>query len=380
MGRPRKLKGLQVQVEEEEENYFGQTADTARVEQTVVQPIDGTDARDVDTVLINPIDLGFIDLLVLNGSHEQGNENYIPKAPRPPTHFFTSNPHLTLDINFDAPPPIPTAELPTSPTQPALLSDIINDLKADLLQLDANLAFPAAASASSPQSYSCSCLPNLHRSVTSLQHLCDTLPSAIETVRTACKTLHDALLCPRCSNPSLLSTTTRQTLLLQATLLPTLSTAYIHLLSLIDASATLADSESRKLTFQLTSYGGLWGMLGANDHICGAARADELAVQPEMWRLAVRALLRIDIYGINENSTDWQGLKVCAGFVQPGLMDFVKMMQEREQARRLVLEETRARGEVDGGWEGYRVWERTGPAIERILHVARESLRGLQIA
>lgn len=121
-------------------------------------------------------------------------------------------------------------------------------------------------------------------------------------------------------------------------------------------------------------------MLGANDHICGAAHGmDGLELQPGMWRLAVRALLRVDVYGVNENSADWQGVKVCAGFTQPGVVDFVQMMEEREQVRHGVWAGMRDRGEVDGNGEEYRLWEKTGLAIGRILHFARESLRGLEI-
>jgi hypothetical protein len=375
MGRPRNSNRIQVQVEEEVENHFEHTADTSRVEHTGFQ-----DTLDVDMGLLDPNDLSFMDLMMLNGPQEHRNENPVNRAARPPEHFFTSftsNPHLALDINFDAPPS--TAEHSTPLFQPTLVSDIINDLNATLQQRHANPAFSASAVASPPPS--CSCLLNLHQSISSLHHLPDTLPSAISTVRTACKTVHDALLCPHCSNPSLPFTTTHQTtLLLQAALLPTLSAAYIHLLGLIDASATLADSQPRKITFNLTSYGGLWGMLGANDHICGAPHGkDGLELQPAMWRLAVRALLRIDVYGVNENSADWQGVKVWSGFTQPGVMDFVKMMEEREQVRRGIWEEMRERGEADTDGEEYRLQEMTGLAIDRILHVARETLRGLEI-
>lgn len=162
-------------------------------------------------------------------------------------------------------------------------------------------------------------------------------------------------------------------------ILPSLSNAYKQILEMVDAETAAADG---KITFELASYGGLWGMLGASDNVCGAAdKVDGAVLDPGMWRLTVRALLKIDVYGIDGSTAGWGGA-ICEGFKQPGLKNIIAMMEERARLRHETLDGMMARGEVNDHTrcgQYYSLCSASKPTCLRIIDIAKQSMRTLDI-
>jgi hypothetical protein len=115
-------------------------------------------------------------------------------------------------------------------------------------------------------------------------------------------------------------------------LLPSVSNAYMRILTMVDAEAAAADADRRKLTFTIKGYGGLWGWMikiDPSNKCASTERLEGAVLEPALWRLTVRALLKIDVYGINGETP---GIDET-GVMQPGLKDIIKMMEERSRRR-----------------------------------------------
>ncbi len=121
----------------------------------------------------------------------------------------------------------------------------------------------------------------------------------------ASKTAHDAVYCSGCSPPNYTDPHVQppvqsfQSMMMLGTSsrpspTPTIaSSAWLM-------KKQLSRKDRRNLTFSLEECGGIWGRLADVDDMCDAAAHLEGAVlEPSLWRRTVRALLRIDVYGIN---------------------------------------------------------------------------------
>jgi hypothetical protein len=185
-------------------------------------------------------------------------------------------------------------------------------------------------------------------------------------------------------------------------LLPSLSNAYKTILAMVDDEARAASEQNRKLVFDLASYGGLWGSLGEDGAPgdCGATdRVNGAVLEPAMWRLTLRALLKIDVYGMRECAAGGRGPGTELGDVgegpvtgqgtavfQPGLKDIIAMMEERSRVRHEQIDRLVAEGVLrfdDGGCgtEYVPLNNARGekPTCFRIIDIAKRSMQGLVI-
>ncbi|KAK4175115.1 hypothetical protein QBC36DRAFT_241815 [Triangularia setosa] len=214
----------------------------------------------------------------------------------------------------------------------------------------------------------CSCLASLYLAMESVKILPKSISRAMRITRAASRTAHDSILCKVCSdvplfdpeNPSSLARppmVSVQSLMMLGALLPSLSNAYMRILTMVDAEAAAADAQRRKIVFTLSEYGGLWGTLAEQEpYQCGAAEKLEGAVMdPNLWRLTVRALLKIDVYGV-------QGVE-CRDVRMLGLKDIIGMMEERSRSRHRMMDELVEKG----------------PTCLRIIDIAKRSMEELVI-
>ncbi|OIW34811.1 hypothetical protein CONLIGDRAFT_626864 [Coniochaeta ligniaria NRRL 30616] len=401
MGRPRKPKQQQetVQVEVVPESR----------EPVIMPASDSSMDLDLDMAFFDMNDISFLDLMGSEyslGLHSTPSET-MPPPPKQPVRQtrspgvwqMMSAEHLAHDINFDN-----DAE-PQPLSQEVSLEEAAEIMSAEIpetLSLPA-LSPPQQSSTSSEhpspsdhQPQICGCLASLYLALDSLQHLPQDACSAINVARTASKTAHNAITCPICSTPPLDPTdpTTHgapmqslQNMMMLGALLPSLSNAYKTILRAVDAEAHAANLSSRKLPFQLAAYGGLWGAL-ATDNLCGAATDIEgRELEPAMWRLTVRALLKIDVYGISDCAPTGRGDETPAQQLpwQPGLKDIIQMMEERSRSRHEQIDRLVAEGRMrvddgrceyvplDGGGTGEK------PTCFRIIDIAKKSLQSLDI-
>lgn len=400
MGRPRKAKQPQevphAHVEDEHEGR-----------QPLILPAsDSAMDLDLDMAFFDMNDINFLDLLgpdysssTLDQSMTEPPKQLLPDAHPRSVWGIMSAEHLGQDINFDHQPEphylseevsleqaaqIMTVDIPQTPSLPALSPQ------------ESSSASDHASPSSAPQPTICVCLSSLYLALDSLQRLPTSVSSAMHVARTASKTAHATITCPTCSTPDLDPTSpsfhppvqSLQNMMMLGALLPSLSNAYKTILHLVDEEAAAAALAGRKITFTLATYGGLWGPLAASDHLCGATEGMEGKVmEPSMWRLTVRALLRIDVYGLSGCTPGWDGLGPAEDPVsQHGLKDIIRLMEERSVARHEQIDRLVEAGllQVDGrcGGEYVPLGDGTGekPTCFRIIDIAKRSMQSLVIA
>ncbi|KAJ4297115.1 hypothetical protein N0V88_004032 [Collariella sp. IMI 366227] len=294
------------------------------------------------------------------------------------------------EINFDEPP-----APPSPPPAPEITAeDLAQILSADLTETLPSLS---PASSSSPSTHAsppapeeppiCGCLPSLYLALASLQTLPTKVNEAMLIARTASKAAHDTILCSICGDPPLATNckppiTSLQSLMMLGALLPSLSNAYMRILSMVDSESAAADVDQRKIMFSLRDYGGLWGWAAKLDSTrCNAAgRLEGLELEPLLWRLTVRALLKLDVYGINDLATQCPG-EAGPGFNQPGLKDIIKMMEERSRQRHEMMDAMVASGQSPKpSCEYVPLSSATDkPTCLRIIDIAKRSMDDLVI-
>lgn len=358
---------------------------------------DSTIAMDLDLSFLdmNNMDMNFLELVDPNSqfppapdqtSQSQGSTHFAKPPPRP-NAFWPMSGNLP-DIDFDEPDPslIPPPAPEMTPEEVAQLFAV------DVAETLPSLSPP---SSSSPSTYAsptepdnhkpCGCLSALYLALDSLQSLPKEVGEAMRVARTAAKTAHNTILCPVCGDPPLESPCKPQIQALQSmmmlgALLPSLSNAYMRILSMVDAEAAAADAERRQIKFTIEGYGGLWGWMAKMDPVrCGASeRLEGALLEPILWRLTVRALLKMDVYGINEFTP---GVEAGDDAQQPGLKDIINMMEERSRRRHQQLDELVASGvELKTACE-YVPLSSTGekPTCMRIIDIAKRSMDDLVI-
>jgi hypothetical protein len=273
---------------------------------------------------------------------DQGATGYtkLPQHVQTTTSFWPMSKNLS-EINFDEPDP--SSATPLAP-------EISQEDLAQILSVETADRLPSLSppSSSSPSSYAspqesdngktCNCLTSLYLALESLQTLPKEVGQAMRVARTATKAAHDTILCPVCGDPPVDHTTIKppiqsfQNVMMLGALLPSVSNAYMRILTMVDAEAAAADADRRKLTFTIKGYGGLWGWMikiDPSNKCASTERLEGAVLEPALWRLTVRALLKIDVYGINGETP---GIDET-GVMQPGLKDIIKMMEERSRRR-----------------------------------------------
>jgi hypothetical protein len=202
----------------------------------------------------------------------------------------------------------------------------------------------------SPRPYhntACRCLSSMYLAMDSLSRLPPSAMAAMKVARHACRVAHDVIHCQACSLPMLHDVSSpmpvqafQNTMLLGA-LIPTVANAYARIMELVDAEATRAKHEGRSIYFTFREAGGLWGKLAEEEPSCGVVRSyDNRDLDADSWRLSVRALLRVDIYG-------YAFAKGGAGPMvhHLGLKDVIDALEERSRIRHGKIDEMMASGQ-----------------------------------
>ncbi|AEO70325.1 uncharacterized protein THITE_2121610 [Thermothielavioides terrestris NRRL 8126] len=363
---------------------------------------DGTIGMDLDLSFldVNNTDVNFLELVDPNSQvlpapdhtyADQGGAGFkeaaVPNPPIPTGGFWRLGENLDT-INFDepigapaAPPPAP--EITAEEVAQIFAYDIAETLPS-LSPPSSNSPSTQASPSESDNSRPCGCLPSLYLALDSLQTLPSEVGEAMRVARTATKAAHDAILCPVCSEiptdpvckPPMRAF---QSMMMLGALLPSVSHAYMRILSMVDAEAAAADAERRKICFSLSRYGGLWGSMARLDLVkCGASeRLEGAMLEPILWRLTVRAMLKMDVYGVNCLTPGVPDEDIQ----QPGLKDIITMMEERSRRRHEQLDALVASGAVDKLPAEYVPLSSNGdkPTCLRIIDIAKRSMDDLII-
>ncbi|OAA53977.1 hypothetical protein SPI_09184 [Niveomyces insectorum RCEF 264] len=152
----------------------------------------------------------------------------------------------------------------------------------------------------------CGCLARLYLALDSLQHLPSDVGAAMSVARTAAHAAHDTIMCPSCAPPNFMDIHYQpplqayQNLMILGALLPSIAHTYRRIVTMVDEEAARAAAAKQRLPISLTAYGGMWGHLAEHNNFCIQASAlNGSVVEPPLWRLVVRALLKVDVYGIH---------------------------------------------------------------------------------
>ncbi|KAH6678353.1 hypothetical protein B0J14DRAFT_615113 [Halenospora varia] len=232
----------------------------------------------------------------------------------------------------------------------------------------------------------CSCLASMYLALSSLQQFPTDIVQALRTVRGASRTASETIWCPQCGailldNPRPPIDSFQNTMLL-GTLLPIIAHGYQRLLKMIDDETDRAVASGQTLTFKFNDYGGLCNtqLTIAGEMACIEKELMFNAVEmpPIQWRTTVRALLRVDIYGHEQN-----------GFKHKGLKGLVAEMEQRQTARHEWIDSMMKNGgHIDvglpfGGHFGSEsqqcLGERTHGCLQ-ILQMAKLAIDNLVIA
>lgn len=295
-----------------------------------------------------------------------------------------------------------TESVATDPVVVTPPSVSLSDLPPDTCPLAVAVAAAPGPDALEGPGRRCSCLARLYLALDSLQTLPDDVVLALQVARKAAHAAHDTIQCENCSMmpPRLACGDTTmqppiqlmQSLMLLGALLPTIAHAYRQILALVDMEAARAAAARQRLPLSLQAYGGVWGWLaggddgtwlgGSGEPRPGAKKGledpaapsletgENRLLDPHLWRLVVRALLKVDVYGIHADrdmpaypgfgsnggrgrwGTGRQQLPLpCpdvgdSGPLQLGLRDIVEMMAAQAKARHDSMDAAVASGMV----------------------------------
>ncbi|KAH8675412.1 hypothetical protein BX600DRAFT_172037 [Xylariales sp. PMI_506] len=297
-------------------------------------------------------------------------------------------------LNFDTAPIDHAPSFSQNNIDPALFTPAASS--PETLPNLSSVSSSSAASVASPANGSqlglttCACPASLYLALDTMQKLPADITAAVRQARLAAKTAYDVVNCPVCAAQanmlphadSTLDPRTMhnfQTMMLLATLIPSIVHAYERILTLVDIEAAKARNEGRELAFTLQNFGGIWGELGAGD-MCGAQKMlSNRMMEPMIWRLTVRALLRVDVYGISDDCGNGSGPDGSTPF-HLGLKDIVTQMENRSKARHAIMDPLI----LSGVWEDQKCalkMHKTGetPTCMRIIHIARSAIDNLVI-
>ncbi|KAF4996022.1 hypothetical protein FGRMN_4770 [Fusarium graminum] len=234
---------------------------------------------------------------------------------------------------------------------------------------------------------SCTCLSALYLALDSLGNLPTEVIPAMKVARNASKVAHDVIQCPVCS-ASLVDEPTKpppmqafQSLMLLAALVPSACNAYAKILEMVDTEIALAKQQRRTFWFTFKDIGGLWGCIGDSPSGCTTYETyNNKTMPPDLWRLTIRGVLRLDVYGLGKNDSD---IPRPLGYRQLGLRDVVQQLEERNDKRHAALDAMVAAGNKCE--EPVGVIYPSKPCkgernCDKVLEVARTALENLVIA
>ncbi|KPM35630.1 hypothetical protein AK830_g10944 [Neonectria ditissima] len=235
----------------------------------------------------------------------------------------------------------------------------------------------------------CSCLSSLFLALNNLSRLPPDVVPAMRAARNASKVAHDVINCPSCSVPLLDEPSVPppiqcfQNLMFLGTLVPSACNAYATILEMVDTETALAKKQGRTFWFSFKDIGGMWGTVGeSSDNCCVVQSYNNTNMAPDMWRMTIRALLRLDVYGLGKND---DGISTHETYTQLGLKDVVTLLEQRTRKRHEILDNLIASGQVAKAMPTGVIYP-SKPCLPeerncvRILETARVALDNLVIA
>jgi len=427
MGRPRKRPHVEIQdpepePEPEKEKQKDERPVAIAIPELDFDPTIGMDL-DLSFLDVNNTDINFLDLLDPNfqftGDFQFTSAPSVEVLPPPTLPQVPKDAYPIsgvawglgagfgpIDFDVMSPPP-------PEPTQQLTLEEI-NQILAEAANTEAvpelsppRSGSPSTATGGSPNSNNtdlsppsptaqptapspeypaapCGCSTNLYLAIDSLQKLPAAVAPAMHVVRTAAKVAYNTVICPVCGGPPTESHAQQPSMLtfqngmMLMALLPSISNAYVRILDMVDAETNKALDEGRKLVFSLNDFGGFWGGLALPQMACGATASLQYSLmEPRTWRLTVRALLKVDVYGVNDMWPPCGGAPVT----HFGLKDIISKMEERSHRRHAEMDALIAAGKIEPrpSCGGYPELSKDKPNCMHIIDVAKRSMNHLVI-
>ncbi|KAI1451617.1 hypothetical protein F4805DRAFT_471532 [Annulohypoxylon moriforme] len=300
-------------------------------------------------------------------------------------------PNTNIDPSlFVIEPPPPADQVPTLTPNTASTPESVNSSTGGCSSSNnsnSNNNNNTNTAAANPSMGNCAHTAALYLSLESMQHTPEGVEAAIRHARRATRTAYDVVYCPICSfnvsppHHAASSDIMRnfQNLMLLAALIPSIVHAYERILVVVDEETARATAERRRLVFKLGGFGGiLWNDDGVADECISAAELDYREMEPTMWRLTVRALLKVDVYGVTECRPDMQAEALP---LHIGLKDIVMQMEQKSKARHALMDALIASGTWRPPVCGIKMHEPgETPACLRVIAIAKASIDSLIIA
>lgn len=251
-------------------------------------------------------------------------------------------------------------------------------------------ALPPPTATSTNITGTCAHTAALYLALDAMQKVPEGVEQALAHARKATRTAYDVVYCPVCSfkieppdhaaDGDIMRNF--QNLMLLAALIPSIVHAYERILAAVDEETARATAERRRLVFKLKGFGGiLWDDLtgaGSGERDCMAAGVlNHREMEPTMWRLTVRALLKADVYGLSGLDHD----AVEGTPIHIGLKDIVLQMEQKSKARHAVLDHL----VHSGAWKppscGMKMHAPgETPTCQKVIAIAKASIDSLIIA
>jgi hypothetical protein len=174
-----------------------------------------------------------------------------------------------------------------------------------------------------------------------------------------------------------------QNLMLLAALVPSACNAYATILERVDVEADRARGDGEDLWFSFRDFGGAeWDAQAQDGKSCMLMQGfNDKKMPPDMWRAAVREIIRADVEGGGSNGygDQQQGNR--------GLRDVIRALEERSHKRHAHLDHAAATGTLPKGamimhprQDNYRPVPPEDRNCMRVLDAARMALNNLVIA
>ncbi|CAG8982755.1 hypothetical protein HYALB_00001036 [Hymenoscyphus albidus] len=293
--------------------------------------------------------------------------NEAPFASVPPTNTFDTNHTLDMennDVLIDAAINVEGINNDSSNPSDSFLNAI-------------SMTTASNNSSDSGTSLPCSCLASMYLSLASLQQFPSDIAPALSVVRKAARTASHTIWCPNCGSTIIEQTMFTmdgfQNTMLLGTLLPIIAHGYHRLLKMIDDETDVAVATGQTKTFQFGEYGGICNKQETIDEALVCAEKEILFKAVEMppleWRRTLRALLRVDIHGHEQENCNHKGLK-----------DLVGEVEQRQKARHEAVHQLNGNETNMGMFKGLKaIGDRTFTCLQ-ILEIAKTSIDSLVIA
>lgn len=209
----------------------------------------------------------------------------------------------------------------------------------------------SASTPAHPPPITCGCLSSLYLALDSVSRLPRDINSAVRVARHATKVAQDVVRCKTCFDFPLkmlefpLPIQIFQNQMCLATLVPSACNAYATVLEMIDKHSDLKQYDRATIWFSLQDIGGFWGITGAESSCPELDKYDSHDIEPSLWRTLMRAILRLDIHGIDQAPGEYAPFN----YEPFGLRNVVKMMEERSFERHNYMDELAASGKLPQG-------------------------------